>query len=588
MKKSLSVIFWTIKLVYKLTPLLLIFSILFQITNSILPFLQNFYVSVFIDKIISSIKLDNNSWLKFLIILITIRLLLVIFSYLQKLTTSFQNWHLQKKLPEIFIKKISNLDYQQLESKKIANLITKTKENYNWSTRQMYQTITWLIMDIASLITGIILLLPRYWFLVLVIIISEIPGLLIDKKFLKKDWEDFNNTTEANRNSGWLHSQLSNKKNISELKINNALNFLTKKYIYNLNLYTNCLIKNRKKRIRYDLSLSIILRFISTAICLFVIAFDIRNGFITIGMFSFYSITTQQLGGYFAGLAGAIVDLTQQILHIQNFKLIMELKPIIKNGTLALKSNNPKIEFKNVSFKYPNTKRFIYKNLNLIINPNEEIAIVGENGAGKSTLIKLLCRFYDPTNGEILVNDINLKKYNLNSWYQHIGYLGQDFNTYGNLSLKDNIAIGNPNKKINNKKIIESLKKANANFFKKYKNGLDSLMNQQFNGEEPSTGQWQKIAIARIFYRNSPIMILDEPTASIDAVAESKIFTHIYNEIKNKTLIIVSHRFSTVRNAQRILVIKNGEIIEQGTHQQLIAKKGLYSKSFSLQAQGYK
>ena len=217
--------------------------------------------------------------------------------------------------------------------------------------------------------------------------------------------------------------------------------------------------------------------------------------------------------------------------------------------------------------------------------PGEEIAMVGPNGAGKTTLIKLLCRFYDPTGGKILINGVDLKNYDVSYWHRQLSLLTQEFNTYENLTLAENVCIGDSR---DDKKIIDCLKKAEAyEFVKDYKKGLETMMSRRYGGEEPSWGQWQKIAIARIFYHDSPIMILDEPTASIDAVSESKIFSKLYKQIKNKTLIIVSHRFSTVRNAKRILVIDKGEIVEQGSHEELIRLDGIYAKSFNIQAKGY-
>jgi len=164
--------------------------------------------------------------------------------------------------------------------------------------------------------------------------------------------------------------------------------------------------------------------------------------------------------------------------------------------------------------------------------------------------------------------------------------LAQEFNSFYNLTLKESIFLGHPQNP-SDQKILEALNLADASFIKRYSRGLDTPMSLRYGGEEPSWGQSQKLAIARVFYRNSPIIILDEPTASIDAVSESKIFSRLYKTVKNKTLIIVSHRFSTVRNAQRILVINQGKIVEAGTHQKLLDLKGLYSHSFHLQAKGY-
>ena len=305
-------------------------------------------------------------------------------------------------------------------------------------------------------------------------------------------------------------------------------------------------------------------------------------------MFSFYFNIVRNTSDYFSSILNRFISINEQILYIANFKKILELSPTLVTGHLrrGIRSS-PLIEFRHMSFKYPNTNRYIFKNFNLTIHPNEEIALVGINGAGKSTLIKLLCHFYDPQSGEILINGINLKKFDPTYWYQHLSLLTQEFNIYPNLLLKDNIIVGNP-KIRSNLKVISALKKSEAySFVKKYHRGLNAPLSQRYGGQEPSWGQWQKIAIARIFYRNTPIMILDEPTASIDALSEYKIFNRLYKTIKNKTLVIVSHRYSTVRNAQRIIVINNGCILEQGSHQQLLKLNGVYARSFSLQAQGY-
>ena len=323
------------------------------------------------------------------------------------------------------------------------------------------------------------------------------------------------------------------------------------------------------------------------AICLGTLLVDTKAGIITIGLFTFYFQSITQTNDFFRGLVFAFVGITENSYHIGNFKRVMELKNIVVGGDKKILSENPpKIEFLNVSFKYPGTNKYIFENLNLTIKSGEELAIVGANGAGKSTLIKLICHFYESTKGKILVNGIDLKEVNLENWYEKLSYLAQEFNIYWELSLRDNIAVGRPGK-VDDKDIKEALSLADAEFIEKYSQGLDTFMSQRYGGEEPSWGQSQKIAIARVFYRNSPIVILDEPTASIDAVSEYNIFTRLFKKIERKTLMIVSHRFSTVRNAKRIIVIDKGKIVERGSHKELLKLGGLYAKSFHLQAKGY-
>jgi ABC-type multidrug transport system fused ATPase/permease subunit len=285
----------------------------------------------------------------------------------------------------------------------------------------------------------------------------------------------------------------------------------------------------------------------------------------------------------------------------------MDLEKAIKSGSQKLKaSNGIKIEFKGVSFKYPNTDNYVLKNINLTIHPGEEVAIVGKNGAGKSTLIKLILRFYDPTEGEIFINDIEIKKLNIASYYKHISALFQDFNQYKALTARENILIGTQEIESEtkesdssetsaipseiNEKLMKSLKQTDAvNFIKNLGKGLDTPLGKNFTGgTELSKGQWQKIALSRILYRNSEMLILDEPTASIDAQAELKIFNNIYEFSENKTVILISHRFSSVRKAEKIFVIEDGKIVESGDHEELMKLEGSYAKSFEIQAEGYK
>ena len=247
------------------------------------------------------------------------------------------------------------------------------------------------------------------------------------------------------------------------------------------------------------------------------------------------------------------------------------------------------IEFKNVSFKYPDTERFILKNFNLLIKSKEKIAFVGENGAGKTTIVKLLLRFHDVQEGEILINGVNIKEVNLDEWYKRVGVLFQDFIKY-QFTFKENIYFGDL-KKIGKEKFLKEAigKSGTEGFMHTLPNKYDQVLGKMFDGGiELSGGQWQKLALARTFFRNAPFLILDEPTSAIDAKAEYEIFEWVQKLEKNKTVIIISHRFSTVRKADRILVLDDGKIIEEGSHEQLLKKKGMYAELFELQAKSYR
>ena len=253
------------------------------------------------------------------------------------------------------------------------------------------------------------------------------------------------------------------------------------------------------------------------------------------------------------------------------------------------KPEPPILEFKDVVFKYPSTERDILKNFNLTIQSGEKVALVGENGAGKTTLIKLLLRFYDVTEGEILINGVNIKDVNLDEWHKCIGALFQDFIKY-QFTFKENVYLGDLTKANEEKLLKEAIEKSGANkYLDTLPNGIDQIVGKMFEGGiDLSGGQWQKLALARAFFRDAPILILDEPTSAIDAKAEYEIFQNVQKLQKDKTVVIISHRFSTVRQADRILVLDDGKILEEGNHEELMKEKGLYAELFEIQAKGYK
>lgn len=281
-------------------------------------------------------------------------------------------------------------------------------------------------------------------------------------------------------------------------------------------------------------------------------------------------------------------DLYQNYTFINDYENFINLSDEITEGT-KLKSNIQQgLVFDNVWFKYQSSPDWNLKNLSFTVNPTENVAIVGENGAGKTTLIKLICRFYKPQKGKITLNGKDIFEYDLNSYRHAIAALFQDFAQYP-FSTKDNIHFGDVTKKLKLKDIKKAAHHTDMHHFieklpQKYNNPLDKEFK---NGIEPSKGQWQRIALSRTLYRDAHIVILDEPTSNVDPESEEKIFDAVIEIDKDKMIFLVSHRFSTVRKADKILVIENGELVESGIHYDLIMKKGRYHHLFTLQAQSY-
>ena len=291
-------------------------------------------------------------------------------------------------------------------------------------------------------------------------------------------------------------------------------------------------------------------------------------------------------------LLGNFNNLYESNLYLDNLLDYLKITPVLvnpKDGLMAPSPIEQGIRFQNVSFKYPGSDVFVLKNINLFIPPGESIALVGLNGAGKTTLVKLLTRLYDPTEGEILLDGHDLREYDLASLHQRFGVIFQDFVRY-QFSVRENIGFGQVDELENLEKIKDAAERGGADqVIEGMPNGYETILGRRWEkGLELSGGQWQKIALARAFMRNAEALILDEPTSALDAEAEYEIFKRFRELMSGRIAVLISHRFSTVRMADRIVVLSDGLIVELGSHAELMARGGPYSRLFELQAEGYR
>jgi len=323
---------------------------------------------------------------------------------------------------------------------------------------------------------------------------------------------------------------------------------------------------------------------------IFIIARTV-SGNLTIGELTFLAGSFRQLRTLLEGILTRFSAVSQGAIYLGDFFEFFEIKPKINNSQAPRPFPNQLVQgftFENVGFQYLNSDRWANRHLNFTLNPNEKLALVGENGAGKSTLVKLLARLYDPTEGRILLEGHDLKDYDLTELRLNIGIIFQDFLKY-QMTFSQNIAAGNIAEKENEELITASAKQSLADeLAKKLPGGYKQMLGKRFSeGVELSGGEWQKVAIARAYMRNAQVLILDEPTSALDARAEFQVFERFTELTRGRMAVLISHRFSTVRMADRILVLEKGEIAEIGTHEELLAKGGRYAELFNLQAMGY-
>ncbi|MCK5347953.1 MAG: ABC transporter ATP-binding protein, partial [Desulfobacula sp.] len=292
--------------------------------------------------------------------------------------------------------------------------------------------------------------------------------------------------------------------------------------------------------------------------------------------------------GYFKSLLGGATSLYEDNLFIAYFYEFMNIKEKLKDPSDPEKIPDKikqGISFHNVSFSYPLSDKKALEDITFSIKPGEVVALVGKNGAGKSTLTKLLCRLYDPESGTISIDGIDIRKFKIKDLQSKIGAMFQDFAKY-HFTAQKNIWIGNINTSSNSIKIPEAAKQADADdFIRKLPQGYDTILGKMFkSGQELSGGQWQKIALARAFMGDSELIILDEPASSLDADSEYEVFKNFKKLLKGKSAVLVSHRFSTVKMADKVIVIQNGKIVEQGPHSKLLKNNGPYADWFEKQS----
>ncbi len=499
--------------------------------------------------------------------------------------------HLPIHLYQMVLSKLASLDVEHFESSEFRDTLQKVKESYAYMPLNMYTNMLYLIQSLVQVTIAFFALATLSWVIALAIFLAALPSFFNQLYYSKTLWGVWSEHSPFRKKFWYLSELIQNKEGIKEMKIFATANKFLKEIESMQRKFSDQNIKVGRQRLRNSIGIS----FFGTAAYIGIESFAVVMtllGRITIGSLSYYTFVIWNFETGIFGLFSNINRAFSNSLYVSEIFKVLDEPSRIKipeNGIKIPTDIPPKIEFVNVTFEYPNTNSPVLKDFSLVIEPGEKVAFVGENGAGKTTLIKLLARFYDVNKGEILINGHNIKDIDLPSWYKMLGVLFQDFIKY-EYTLGENIHFGKIYEEYNLDKIKTAASLGGiASVAKKMDKGYDQLLGLTFEGgTELSLGQWQKVALSRAFFRNSPVLILDEPTASIDAKAEKEIFDKVDRLSQDKTVITISHRFSTVKNADKIYVIDGGKITESGNHKSLLKLGGEYAKLFHLQADRYK
>ncbi|WP_373057168.1 ABC transporter ATP-binding protein [Zunongwangia sp. H14] len=487
------------------------------------------------------------------------------------------------------IKKTSEINLDQLEDSEFYDKLERARQQTTGRVGLMSNILTQGedIVVILSLLGGVVAYEP--W-LIILLLVSIIPTVINEIKFSGTSYSLARSWTQERRELDYLRYAGASDVTAKEVKLFGLSGYLAERFKGLSDKY----FKQSKKLARQRAGWGSLFNIIGTSAyygAYVFIIFRTVAGIFSLGTLVFLSGSFNQLRSKLQGFFTRFTAITESALYLQDYFDFLSLSFAEKTtaGKLPLPEKITEgFEFRNVGFKYPKSEKWVVRNINFQLKAGEKLAFVGENGAGKTTLIKLLLRFYEPTEGEILLDGIPVKQYNQAAYQQYFGVIFQDFVKF-ELTLKENIAMGEIREIENQQRIETAAQKSLAQeVIAEMPLGYNQQLGKRFkNGKDLSGGQWQKIAIARAYMKDAEVLILDEPTSALDARAETEAFQRFIQLTQGKTAVIISHRFSTVRIADRIMVLKDGSVLEIGTHEELMLNDKLYAELFNLQAAGY-
>lgn len=587
-EKYLKPYWWVIRTQWHTARGSFIWTFIYGIYSGVSPIITTYAVAQLITEV-SRVALQQGStstvyfWLVVILIIEILSLALNNFEYF--IRVKFQN-NMELYMFTTYAEKMYQLSQEQYDDQGFntklergRDALTQIWRIFNESTNALSSFISF----IASLI-AIVVIAP---FVGILITAAVVPAVIIqirnnrNRELAYKEVEPLDRVSYRSR---WM---LIDPNSMPEIRLMNAFGRILKIW----RTYTK-----KSQDIYLDIERKIVVSGIFSEILQPLVGFVanvyffrlVLEGAIGLDRFIFLRGIISQASSSATSLSLSVQRLHELSINLVNFNEVIQTPPTIPVGMKTI-TRPLTIEFKNVSFTYPIAEKPSLNDVSFIIHPGSKLALVGENGAGKTTLLKLLLRQYLPTKGEILINGINIAEVEQASYYETISNLSQDYFLLEHLSIKDNLMIGIKHAP-NNMAIDEAVKLVGADeFLYQLPKGLDTRLDSSFDdGTRLSGGQKQRLGVARALLAKGDVLILDEPTSAIDAKAEFSIFNNIYKAHEGKTTIIVSHRFSTVRKADAIIVIDKGKIVEYGSHQELIEHNGLYREMFELQAEGYK
>ena len=564
---------------------------------ALLPAIQAWVGKLIIDAVVSATRLgmEPMAGLRYVVPYLALEFGLLLIGSLTNQGRNLLDRILQQQLTNhvnsLIIRKAISLDLRFFEDPIFYDTLQNARRQADVSALNIVNSTLQMVQQVITLVSLIVLLVRFSPWLAVIVFVSSIPAFLSQSQYAERAFRAVSRRAPEARLLNYLETLLTSNESVKEIKLFGLGESLLKRY---QELFTRFFLEDRaiaERRAIAALGWGLLSNLVYYGSYAWIVLRTVA-GLITLGDMTMFLGLFRQSQSSIRSLLDSLSRLYESNLFLDNLMTYLGLQPQLvspPNGLTAPAPILQGIEFRHVSFRYPGSDVDVLRDINLHIHPGERVALVGLNGAGKTTLIKLLTRLYDPTEGHVLLDGVDLREYDLTSLHQRFGVIFQDFVRY-QFTVRENIGFGQVDALDDFARIRNAANRGGAGaVIGSLPQGYETMLGRRWEkGHELSGGQWQKIALARAFMRKAEVLVLDEPTAALDAEAEYEVFRRFGKLMAGRIAVLISHRFSTVRRADRIVVLSAGKIVELGSHAELMQLDGAYARLFNLQAEGYR
>lgn len=577
------------KTTYQAAPLAIIIQLFGSLVTAVLPIVTTYFAARTTTALAQAYAGNPDAGgraIEYVIVTVILGVMMTAWATLESYVTQLMRYKVEAAMSDRMYEHFLELDFWRYDDKQTADTYDKAQQFARFFP-YVFDRLASIVTQLITMFAGLVALIIVSWWLGLIALVAIVPAVIIQFRLSRLSTKHWSEHVETRRSKSMIEWHVLQPQFMAELRLYGVVRYL-------LDLRMKLRDIDEKERVQFERSYmgkklgADVLQAGAEVLALIWVTIQIIQRTQPIGQFIYVQqIVSRALSGA-NSFTSTLSTIDEDVANLFEYQKFMELPPQ-NQGIKRLTEAPRQIDMQHISFHYPTTDKDVLHDISLTISASQHVAIVGENGAGKSTLIKILTGLYQPTEGVVLIDGKPLDDIVPETWHRWIGVLQQEYIRYGFATAKDNVYFGDTSRSFSQERFEQALDRAEAATFvgklpRKENSYVNPWMedNEGNNGTDLSGGQWQRLALARNFYRDSPIIILDEPTSAIDALAEARIFKHLFDDRK-RTVITISHRLTTIQKADVVFMLKEGRLVEQGTAPELIAQRGAFYHMFESQ-----